>query len=143
MAGEYFAAAQLQRLGLMASITYGNAKRADVIAFSEFSDRVVVVEVKTTRQPEWTFSGRITTRSDKPWVFAYLPEKNEDPPRFFVLTQSDLYAILDPLDEEYCRKYKEKHGYEFGDRIWIVNIDKVLLKDHENKWGAIKEQLQT
>ena len=48
MAGEYFVAAQLQRLGLMASITYGNAKRADVIAFSESSDRVVVVEVRTT-----------------------------------------------------------------------------------------------
>ena len=143
MAGEYFVAAQLQRLGLSASITYGNAKRADVIAFSEFSDRVVVVEVKTTRQSKWTFSGRITTKSDKPWVFVHLPEVSEDPPRFFVLTQSDLYAILAPLDEEWCRGYKERHGFEFGDRIWIVNIDKVLLKNHENKWGAIIEQLQT
>ena len=143
MAGEYFVAAQLQRLGLSASITYGNAKRADVVAFSESSDRVVVVEVKTTRQPKWTFSGRIATKSDKPWVFVYLPEDSEDPPRFFVLTQSDLYAILAPLDEEYCRKYKEKHGFEFGDKIWIVNIDKELLKDHENKWGAIIDQLKT
>ena len=55
MAGEYFVAAQLQRLGLMASITYGNAKRADVIVFSESSDRVVVVEVKTTRKKRMDF----------------------------------------------------------------------------------------
>jgi hypothetical protein len=48
MAGEYFVAAQLQRLGVSASVTYGNAKRADVVAFSESSDRVVEVEVKTT-----------------------------------------------------------------------------------------------
>ena len=47
-AGEYFAAAKLQHLGLLASVTYVKAKRADAIAFSETSDRAVLVEVRTT-----------------------------------------------------------------------------------------------
>jgi hypothetical protein len=143
MAGEYFVAAQLQRLGLLASVTYGNAKRADVVAFIEASDRVILVEVKTTRKPQWTFSGRISTKSEKPWVFVHLPENSEKPPRFFVLTQSQLHAILAPLDAEYCRRYIEKHGVEYGDKPWVVNISLKLLADHENKWGAIIEQLQT
>ncbi|HUW77499.1 MAG TPA: hypothetical protein VMV52_01965 [Candidatus Nanopelagicaceae bacterium] len=143
MAGEYFVAGQLQRLGLLASVTYGNAKRADVIAFTESSDWAVVVEVKTTRKPQWTFSGRISTRSQKPWVFVHLPEKSEEPPRFFVLTQSELHTILAPLDDEYCRKYKEKNGEEYGDRPWMVNVSLKLLTGHENKWGAITKQLKT
>lgn len=143
MSGEYFVAAQLQRLGVSASVTYGNAKSADVVAFIEGSDRVVVVEVKTTKQPEWTFSGRISTKSEKPWVFVQLPENSNEPPKFFVLTQSELHAILAPLDEEYCIKYKEKHGREYGDKPWMVNISLKLLEGKENKWGVIIEQLRT
>lgn len=143
MSGEYFVAAQLQRFGLSASVTYGNAKRADVVAFTESSDRVVVIEVKTTRQPEWTFSGRISTKSEKPWVFVHLPVKDEEPPRFFVLTQSDLFNILDPIAVEYCRKYKEKHGREFDEKSGVNNISRELLAGYENNWGAIIDQLQT
>lgn len=142
MAGEYFVAAQIQRLGLFASVTYGNAKKADVCVFTEFSDRMVVVEVKTTKKLQWTFSGRIYTKSEKPWVFVYLTEKSEEPPRFFVLTQSELHSILAPLDDEYSRKYKEKHGSDYGDKTWIVNISLKLLTDYENKWEAITAQLQ-
>ncbi len=148
MSGEYFVAAQLQRLGVSASITYGNAKRADVIAFTGSSDRVVVVEVKTTGQPEWTFSGRISTKSEKPWVFVYLPENSNElpensnePPQFFVLTQSQLHAILAPLDDEFLRKFKEKHGVEFGEKPWVSNISRELLADYKNKWETISDQL--
>lgn len=142
MAGEYFVAAQLQRLGLSASVTYGNAKRADVCVFTDTSDRVVVIEVKTTGKPQWTFSGRISTKSQKPWVFVHLSEKSHEPPRYFVLTQSDLYSILAPMDTEYSRKYKEKHGSEYGDKAWIVNISHKLLSNYENNWEAIISQLQ-
>lgn len=143
MAGEYFVAAQLQRLGVAASVTYGNAKSADVIAFTDTSDRVVVVDVKTTRQPRWVVGGRVPAKSVKPWVFVYLPENNEESPRFFVLTQSQLHAILSPLEVEYFRKYKEKHGVEYGEKPGVVNISRKLLENYENKWGAIIEQLQT
>jgi hypothetical protein len=142
MSGEYFVAAQLQRLGLSASVTYGNAKSADVVVFTEGSDRVVVVEVKTTRQPEWVVGGRTPAKSEKPWVFVHLPKESEEPPKFFVLTQSKLHEILAPLDEEFNRKYKEKHGVEWGDKPGVVNISRKQLAGYENKWGAIIDQLQ-
>jgi hypothetical protein len=142
MSGEYFVAAQLQRLGLSASVTYGNAKSADVVVFTEGSDRVVVVVVKTTRQPEWVVGGRTPAKSEKPWVFVHLPKESEEPPKFFVLTQSKLHEILAPLDEEFNRKYKEKHGVEWGDKPGVVNISRKQLAGYENKWGAIIDQLQ-
>lgn len=143
MSGEYFVAAQLQRLGVSASVTYGNAKSADVVVFTEGSDRVVVVEVKTTRQTEWVVGGRTPAKSGKPWVFVHLPKDSEEPPKFFVLTQSKLHEILAPLDEEFNRKYKEKHKVEWGDKPGVVNISRKQLADHESKWGAIIDQLKT
>ena len=34
LAGEFYVAAELQRRGISAAVTYGNAKNADVVAFS-------------------------------------------------------------------------------------------------------------
>ncbi len=139
MAGEFFVAAQLQRLQVAASVTYGNAKSADVVAFGGISDRAVVIEVKTTGQPEWVVGGRVPPPAEKPWVFVYLPTKSEEAPRFFILTQSQLYEILTPIDAEYARKYKEKHGVEYGDKPGVVNI----AHKFENNWSAILAQLRT
>lgn len=143
MSGEYFVAAQLQRLGVSASVTYGNAKSADVVVFTEGSDRVVVVEVKTTRQSEWVVGGYVPAKSEKPWAFVYLPENRAEPPRFFILTQSKLHQILAPLDVEYRRKFKEKRGVEYGDKPGVVNISRKLLAEYENNWEAISDQLKT
>lgn len=142
MAGEYFVAAQLQRLQVAASVTYGNAKSADVVAFSEVSDRAVVIEVKTTRQLQWVVGGRVPQKSAKPWVFVQLPEAHNEPPRFFVLTQTQLHEILAPIEAEYERKYKEKHGVEYGDRPGVVNVSRKLLVPYENNWSAIVEPFQ-
>lgn len=143
MSGEFFVAAQLQRLGVSASVTYGNAKSADVIAFTDSSDRVVVVEVKTTSQPQWVVGGRVPSKSEKPWVFVHLPEDTSEPPRFFVLTQSQLHAILAPLEAEYFTRYKQKHGVEYGEKPGVVNISRKLLAGYEKRWETIIGQLQT
>lgn len=143
MSGEYFVAAQLQRLHVGASLTYGNAKSADVVAFAEGSDRSVVIEVKTTKQPRWVVGGRVPAPSKKPWVFVHLPEDNSDAPRFYVLTQEELHEILAPIDAEYDRKYKEKHGVEYGDKAGVVNVTRKQLEPFQNKWEAILKQVRT
>jgi hypothetical protein len=102
-----------------------------------------VVEVKTTRQPEWVVGGYVPAKSEKPWVFVHLSEDSKEPPKFFVLTQSQLHEILDPIDVEYRKKYKEKHGREYGDKPGVVNISLKLLAGYENEWEATRDQLRT
>ena len=51
LTGEYLVAGELLRRGIDAAITYGNAKKADVVAFSE--ERLLRIEVKTTSQIKW------------------------------------------------------------------------------------------
>ena len=51
LAGEFYVAAELNRRGIFASVTYGAAKNADVLAFDQQSHQTAVIEVKTTAFP--------------------------------------------------------------------------------------------
>lgn len=142
MAGEYFVAAQLQRLGVSASVTYGNAKSADVIAFVEHSDRVVVIEVKTTRQNQWVVGSKTPPKSFKPWVFVNIPDDGIEAPCFYVLSQSQLHDIVFPLEEAYFERYRKKHGAEYGDKPGVVNVNRKLLEKYKDCWQAIIDQME-
>lgn len=137
IAGEFFVAAQLQRLGIFASITYGNAKRADVVAFSSSGDKFVIIEVKSTSQQKWKVGSRVPLSSEQPWVFVHLPEKLEEAPSFFILTQAEIHEILNPIEIEYQRRYKEKHGEEYGNRPGFTAITVEQVRAHKDKWNKI------
>lgn len=49
LAGELFAAAELLRRGLQTSVTFGNAKAVDLLAYHPVTKRSFVVQVKTVR----------------------------------------------------------------------------------------------
>ncbi len=139
MAGEFFVAAQLQRLGIAAAVTYGNAKQADVVAFS--AEKSVVIEVKSTSEPKWVVGGTVPAASNKPWVFVYLPAEHTEAPCYYVLSGEQLHNIVAPPDAEYRRKYKEKRGVEYGNRRGIVNLTREQAGPYKNDWQTIIGQL--
>ena len=141
LAGEFFVAAELQRHGISAAVTYGNAKNADVVAFSISGDKAVVVEVKSTSQPKWVVGGTLPLASSKPWVFVHLPIDPTDPPEYYIILQSELHDILTPIEEDYYRKFKEKHGIDFGDRKGVVNFTRKQAEPFKNQWAKIIRQL--
>lgn len=100
LAGEYFVAAELQRRGITASITFGNDKKADVIAFSLSSQKALSVEVKTTMEDKWVLGGYVPSdapeRRDKLWVFVRIPKDLETGPDYYVLTEKDQLTPLCP-----------------------------------------------
>ena len=55
VAGEYFVAAELSRLGYIASITLRNTKGIDILASNADASKQVGIQVKTnkTNKPEW------------------------------------------------------------------------------------------
>lgn len=143
LAGEFFVAAELQRRGVTAAVTYGNAKSADVVAFSASGERAVVIEVKSTSQPKWVVGGAVPPATVKPWVFVYLPKDQTQAPCYYVLTQSDLESILGPLNAEYRRKFKEKRGFEYGDRRGVENLTRKQAEPFLNAWEKIIDQVST
>lgn len=141
LAGEFFVAAELQRQGLSAAVTYGNAKSADVVAFSASGEKSIVIEVKSTSQVKWVVGGKIPATSNKPWVFVHIPTDPIASPSYYVILQSELNEILTPIDIEYRQKFKEKRGIEYGDRAGVISFTRKQAELYKNAWSKISDQL--
>jgi hypothetical protein len=138
MAGEFYVAAELLRRGLMAAVTHGNAKKADVLALN--GEKAVVVEVKSTTNLKWVLGNGLPADSMKPWVLVHFKPIDEVP-EFYVLTSSELRGLLIPRDMEYRNSYLKRHGVEFsGVGVYSVKRSEVLL--YRNAWESIVSALQ-
>jgi hypothetical protein len=141
LAGEFYVAAELQRRGIAATVTYGNAKKADVLAFSG-GNIAVAIEVKSTPSSRWVVGGAVPPPSPAPWVFVHVPPEATKPPAFFVLTQAELFEILHPLDLAYRRNYLAKHKEEYGDRRGVVNLSAKQAEPFRDHWTTIVDRLR-
>ena len=137
MAGEFLVAAQLHRNGLMASVSYGNAKKADVIVSSPDSLSAVVIEVKTSPEGAWRVGNRTPQACNKPWVFVHLPAIPTEPPEFFVMTQKDVHEILMPLEERYLEEFERIHGESHGKRQGFAKMEKAQAEPYRDNWATI------
>jgi hypothetical protein len=140
LAGEFLVAGELLRRNITAAVTYGNAKKADVVAMNGPS--AIWLEVKTTREPKWVVGGTLPESDDKLWVLVYLPNDDALSPEFFISKGSELCAILKPQDEEYRRRYKEKHGQESVGR-GVVSVKRAEVEPHKAAWHKVVEALQS
>jgi hypothetical protein len=143
LAGEYRVCAEILKLGVFATVTYGNMKGTDIFAISK-SRQVAVVEVKASN------SSRIVTGfyqkykseiMEHPmfWVLYSLTEDSEgqQKERFFVLSHNEMAEVqarrnhaneLPPYEERVLRASK--------------GVDNVLIKhveQYENAWEKMQE----
>jgi hypothetical protein len=126
LAGEFLVAGELLRRNVSAAITYGNAKKADVVAINGSS--ACSIEVKTTREPKWVVGGAVPEPNELPWVLVYLPNDNSRPAEFYVLTSRELHAILKPVEEAFRKKSQ-------GPAVYSVRREQIV--DHKDAWQKI------
>ena len=141
LAGEYGVCAELSKRGIPCSLTYGNAKAADVIVFGMHERKTCyVVEVKTSK------STRFVTG-----FFQKYGDKNKQPhPDFWVIVyiDSDLVSHYHILTHEEMGVVQMKRN-EMDNWEKIEGCDNVLLCDLEpfkDKWDiieSIKEETET
>ena len=86
VAGEYFVAAELSRLGYIASITLRNTKGIDIIATNERGTRAVNIQVKTKGpgKRKWMLSEKAESIKEENifYVFVALKEPKTRPEYF-------------------------------------------------------------
>ena len=139
LAGEFLVAGELLRRGIMAAVTYGNAKKADVIAINGAT--AASLEVKSTSQTTWVLGGELPADNSSIWVLVHLPQDETASPEYFVLTSAELRGLVLPQHEEYNKKYREKHGKEYSAK-GVVSIQRKLLNDsHLGAWGKVRVAL--
>lgn len=133
MAGEFLVAGELLRRGVTAAVTYGNAKKADVLVVND--SRAISLEVKTTSETKWILGNTVPDESGKLWVLVYLPPELTSPPEYFVLAASELRAILWPQHEAYLERYRAKNDREFEGK-GVVSIRREQLGP-AGQWSKI------
>ena len=119
VAGEYFVAAELSRLGYIASITLRNTKGIDIIATNEEGTKTVNIQVKTKRPglKEWMMSEKNESTKDKNiyYVFVSLNE-GMTRPDYHISSSSDVARFI-----------KRNH------KRWLETPGKSGQKHNENK----------
>lgn len=147
MAGEFAVASELNRRNVLASVTYGASKAADIFALSDDLRRVVRIEVKTTpdkrTKTRWVLGKKITEQpsSDVFWILIQLPPPGESP-RFFVFAEQEIHDIWQKEKDECDRKFEARNHHK-SDNIGVPGItfcDEILA--NENRWDKIASTFQ-
>lgn len=151
LAGEYRVASELLKRGLNATVTFGHAKSADVVAYGS-NHKAVIVEVKTTQKKKFVtcfYNKYKTPEQEHPdfWVLVQIkvgPNSNFTE-RFFILTHAELSVI----QARHNRAYRVRRGdvteqqrlsWEDHYRLTKHGVDNVLLTDvekSEDEWDKI------
>jgi hypothetical protein len=154
MAGEFLVAAELNRRGIHAAVTYGSAKRADVYAFAPDSDRFARIEVKSTplASTKWVIGPKVLDKANWSdnvfWVLVLLPEphppthetddaiRGAHAPRFFVFTAKEIGERITSSHESYADGFLKRHGKPF-EGPGVIQLPTAEATRYENRWDKI------
>ena len=139
MAGEFLVAGELLRRGVMAAVTYGNAKKADVITFRE--GRSLSLEVKSTSERKWVLGGAVPLDDASLWVLVYLPPDETQAPSYFILTSADLRKAVLPRHDAYMTRYVKKHGAAYTGAGVVSVLRDEVDQSHLGAWHKVSRAL--
>ena len=157
LAGEFAVASELNRRHVLASVTYGASKCADVFALSPDMGRVIRIVVKATipkRKTRWLIGAKGTIPADVRnaevfWVLVLLPspldgvpvdqtQRGDHATRFFVLSPREVYEAW---QKEYADFIERRGGRPFTGR-GVPGVRLQDVKGCEGQWGKILSRLQ-
>jgi hypothetical protein len=139
LAGEFLVAGELLRRNITAAVSYGNAKKADVVAMKGRS--AIWLEVKTTRESKWVLGGSLPKADDTIWVLVHLPSDDARSPEFFIVTGAELHSVLKPRHDAYIKQFRDKHRREFDGR-GVYSVTRAEVEPHSAAWHKVVETLQ-
>jgi len=94
MAGEFLAVGKLFKRRYQASVTFGNAKGVDILAYNPETDRSFAVQVKTLRSKNCFPIRKQSIKADHIYIFIVL-NKFEALEEFFIIGGADILANID------------------------------------------------
>jgi len=117
VAGEYFVAAELSRLGYIASITLRNTRGIDILVSNATATRQIAIQVKTNQgsKPEWVLNKKAESfyADNLFYVFVNLKSPEERPD--FYIVPSKVVADFVRSDHQRWLKTPGKGGQAHKD----------------------------
>ncbi|HZL35627.1 MAG TPA: hypothetical protein VFC78_09985 [Tepidisphaeraceae bacterium] len=140
LAGEYRVCAELLKRGIFATVTFGNMKGADVIAFG-VNRRTAVIEVKASNSTRFVtklYQKYKTPDGEHPtfWIlYSVRSDGKSHKEHFFILTHEESAA---KQAQRNCRD--EKLSYLECVRRFDSGVDNVLhtdVEEFEDQWDKV------
>jgi hypothetical protein len=94
MAGEFLVVSKLFKRRYQASVTLGNAKAIDVLAYNPATGKNFAVQVKTLRRRNCFPIDRKAIKADHVYIFVFL-NAFEDTEEFFIVPGAEILADID------------------------------------------------
>jgi len=89
LAGELFVAAELLKREIQTSITFGNSKAIDLLAYNPKTNKSFTIQVKALRKPNYFLIDKTKIKEDHSYVFVLLNAPGEHT-RYFIVPGYDL-----------------------------------------------------
>jgi len=157
LAGEFAVASELNRRRVLASVTCGASKSADIFAVNRNMTRIVRIEVKATQKGKWPIGEKATKLTpgsdDVIWVLVLFPEplvgsttddaqRGAHAPRFFVLTAQEIYLAYKGPADRFNAGYQIRHGKPFDEGRGVPNVRLQDVENFEGKWEKVVSRLE-
>ncbi len=157
LAGEFAVASELNRRRVLASVTYGASKSADIFAVNRDMTRIVRIEVKTTQKVKWPIGEKATkpnpSSADVIWVLVLMPDplvgstadhaqRGAHAPRFFVLTAQEIYGAYKGPADQFNAGYQIRHGKPFDESRGVPNVRLQDVENFEGQWEKVVSRLE-
>ncbi len=91
LAGELFVAAELLKRGLQTSVTFGNAKSVDLLAYDPASKKSYAVQVKALRSKNFFLLSHSKVEPTQVYVFVLLNKPGQQV-QYYVVPGQDLHS---------------------------------------------------
>ena len=127
LAGELFAAAELLKRDIQTSVTFGNAKAIDLLAYNPTTKRSFVVQVKTLRAKTFFLISHKKIERTHVYVFVLLNKPGEQV-QYYVVPGEDLYS----QPEKFSR-------YFTIEKMPGIHSNLLGTLGYENAWGVFGE----
>lgn len=102
MAGEFLTVGKLFKRGYQASVTFGNAKAIDVLAYNPRNDKSYIVQVKTLRYKNCFLIKKESIKPDYVYVFIILHDIDELE-EYFIISGLE---ILEDINKFFGASYR-------------------------------------
>ncbi len=123
LSGELFVAAELLKRGIQASITFGNAKAIDLLAYNPDTEQSFIVQVKALRKKNFFLIGHAKVNPGHSYVFVLLNAPGVHT-QFYIVPGRDLHS-----EPELFSKY-------FSDeKMPGIHPNVLDALGYENAWG--------
>jgi len=138
ISGEYFVAAELSRLGHIASITLRNTRGIDILCSSADSSKHVSIQVKTSNKGQrnsWMMEKKSEDYFSAKHFYVFVQLNGKEQPKFFIVPSKDVANYI-KSDHQKWIKGKTKTGKKHKNTPLRKFRD--LEERYLNRWDLLK-----